>query len=145
LPVAQIGKYIFADALHNIFGVVRCPAVKLIRMPFTGNFLKGIVCYLAGAFLFPRWIKPIRNLLFCGNAGGAGFLERKLGVCAKGKQFFAALKAIFTRQLFVPVSVMKRNRPLPSNSFYGLSSGLAARMAVSVRCIGVFSWQGVLP
>ncbi len=69
-------------------------------MPFTGNFLKGIVCYLAGAFLFPRWIKPIRNLLFCGNAGGAGFLERKLGVCAKGKQFFAALKAIFYAPAF---------------------------------------------
>ena len=81
---------------------------------------------------------------FCGNAGGAGFLERKLGVCAKGKQFFAALKAIFYAPAFCASWPNEKEQAVAVKQLLRFSSGLATRMAVSVRGIGVFSWQGVL-
>ena len=64
------------------------------------------------------------------------------GVGAEGNQLFLAHECGIQSSAFACSGVMSRYSPLPSKSFCAFLAGFAARMAVSVRGMGVILLQG---
>ncbi len=57
----------------------------------------------------------------------------------KESSFSLPLNLYFSRQYFEPFSVINRNSPFSSDNLYGLSVGLAVRIAVSDKAVGGIS------